>query len=55
MMTGLVGVTGEPEEEDVEELSQDIVENEGLEDKFDGVVCDSKSRVLQVPVSLRVR
>lgn len=47
----LVGGTGELEGEDVEELSQDIVETEGLEDESQEVGW----RALQVPVSIRVR
>lgn len=53
-MAGLVGVTVESEEEGVEELSQDIVENGGLEDGSDAVGWHTGTLALQVPVSIRV-
>lgn len=54
-MTEFGGVTGESEEEDAEELSQDIVENEGLEVESDWVGLHTGTLALQVPVSIRVR
>jgi hypothetical protein len=49
-MIGLEGVAGESEEECEEQLSQDIVETEGLEDESQALGW----RALQVQVSIRV-
>lgn len=54
-MTWLTGGAGDSEEEVVEELSQDIVETEGLEDRSKEVGWHTGIHALQVPVSIRVR
>jgi len=54
-MIGLVGVTGESEEEEAEDVSQDIVETEGLEDESSQEVdWNTGTRASQVPVRNRV-
>lgn len=53
-MIGIVGVTGEPEEE-VEELSQDILATGVRERGSLEIGWHTGTRALQVPVSIRVR